>query len=402
MGLLQSSSRVIGLIKIAIIARILTPHDFGTFGLIVLAVGISEIFSDLGIQTFLIQSKKNTDAYINSGWVLQLIRGALLTVIIIILAQPLSLFFKQSDLIFLIILGALNPLIKGFENLYVIKFQKELMFHKELIYRLVIVIADFIVSIIFALLTHSVMALIIGMLASSLVGVLYSWIFIKEKPLLDFNLNKIKQIMHFSKWTTTNGIIYYLTTQLDSIIIGKFMGTANLGLYQISQKFSLTPMQEIADIFGKVSFPFYSKISHDLQRFKKAYLKTLLGLIFIELGVGIVLYLFSKTIILILLGSQWIGTDALFKLFVVYGFFAAIIGTNGAFFLSVGRQDILTKLSLLRIVVLIPTIIFGVSYLGTQGAVYALLGSLILIAPLSFILIILLLKRKIAVKFSYE
>jgi len=394
MGILQSSSRIISLAKIAVIARILTPADFGSFGIIVLVVGISEIFSDLGIQTFLIQSRSNIDRYISSGWALQLLRGFFLCLLILLLAYPLSLFFKQPNLGSLIALGALIPLIKGFENLYVVKFQKELLFQKELIYRLVIILADFATSVTLAIFTHSVIALVAGIIGSSLAGTVYSWIFIKEKPTFAVEINKIKEIMHSSKWITANGILYYLTTQLDAIIIGRFLGTGNLGLYQISQKFSFTPMQEIADIIGKVSFPFYTKISNDLNRFRQAYLKTLLGLGLIEIIIAVTLFSFSKTVIQILLGPQWLETEDLFKLFVTYGFLAAVIGTNGSFFLSIGRQDILTKLSLFRLLIIIPLIIFGIQYWGVQGVVYALIASLLLIAPFSFLNILLLLKKK--------
>lgn len=395
MALLQLLSRLVSIVKIAIIARILTPLDFGLFGMVILVVGISEIFSDFGIQPFLIQYKRDLKDYANSIWSLQIIRGIILLAFILLISIPASLFFKQSSLLFLISLASLNPLIKGFENVYVVNFQKELYFNKEFVYKLIIVTSDFIVSVVLTLITHSVTALIIGMLSSSFIAVLYSWLALKEKPAFKFDFRKIKEILRYGKWFSLNSTLYYFTLQLDSLVVGRSLGALSLGFYQIAQKFSFIPMKEVSDIFGKVSFPVYAKISGDLSRFKKAYLETLTGLIFIQFFIALFLYIFSKEIITLLLGPKWILTEGLFKIFIIYGFISAILGTNGSFFLSVGRQDILTKLSMIRFFLLIPLMLIFLKIWGIQGIVYSLILSVLILIPISLALIYLLLNRKI-------
>jgi lipopolysaccharide exporter len=383
MSLLQLFTRFISIIKIAIIARILTPFDIGIFGIIVLVIGMTEIFSEFGIQTFLIQYKKNISVYVDSAWVFQLIRGIILFVIILILSFPVSVFFKEKSLIVLLWIAALNPLIKGFENIYVVNFQKELYFNKEFIYRLLVVFSDFIFALLITLIFHSAIGLVGGMLAASCVGIAYTWIAIKEKPSFSFDLKKIKQILHFGKWLNLNSILYYVINVTDSLTIGRFFGPSSLGFYQVGQKFSFTPMQEIADIFGKVSFPVYSKISGDLTRLKNAYFKTLVVLVLIELFIAIFLFIFSKEVILFLLGSKWIQTEQIFKVFIVYGFISSVVGTNGALFLSVGKQDLLTKLNFVRLIVVIFLVPLFVIKFSTVGAIYALVISLLVVLPIS-------------------
>jgi O-antigen/teichoic acid export membrane protein len=294
MGALNISTRIISLVKFMIIARLLVPADLGAFGLVVFIVGVAEVFSELGIQTFLIQYKKNINKFIDSAWILQIIRGVGLFIIVALLAFPASLFFRQSVLFQLILLGALVPLIKSFENTYVINFQKELHFHKQFFYNLIIVVSDFLVSVTLAIILHSVLALVLGLVLSSLVGIIYSWVVLKTRPKRSFNREKIGEILHYGKWININSVIYYTITQMDTLFIGRLLGTSVLGLYQVSQNFSYTPMQEVADVVGQVNFPVYSKIAGDIQRFKKAYLKVVSALFLVELVIGIILFVFPE------------------------------------------------------------------------------------------------------------
>ena len=381
MSILELATRVASLLKYAILARILLPNDIGVFGIVVLVVGISEIFSEFGFQTFLIQYRKDIREYINSVWILQILRGIFLFLIITLLALPASVFFRQSSLFFLIFLGAFNPLIKGFENTYIVNFQKELMFEKQFIYKIIMAIVDFIVAIPLTLITHSVIGLVIAMLLSSLSGIVFSWVYINDKPKFEFDLTKIKRFMGYGKWININSILFYITTDIDTLVLGRIMGTGSLGLYQIAQKFSIIPMQEISDIFGQVTFPLYSKIAEDIRRFKNAYLKSLLVLMLVEISLGAFLFLFSKDIIIILLGMKWLSAESIFRVFIIYGTISAFVSTFGSFYLSIGKQDLLSRLNFIRIIFLVPLIIYFINLFGTLGAVYALIISLLITVP---------------------
>ena len=381
MSVLQLVTRGTSLVKYAVLARLLTSSDIGSFGIVILIIGVSEIFSEFGIQTFLIQYKKNIENYISSAWLLQVLRGFLLFSIILALSLPTSLFFKQNSLLLLIILGAFNPLIKGFENSYIVSFQKELMFEKQFIYKFFIVIVDFLVSVSLIVITHSVIGLVFGMLFSSAFGTLYSWVYIEKKPKLKFNKAKIIKMIRYGRWININSIIFYITTNMDIFILGRIMGTSTLGLYQISQKFSLIPMQEASDIFGQVTFPVYSKITGDLKRFRRAYVRILISLMTIEFFIAIFLFFFSREIILTFLGSRWLTTESIFRTFIAYGLVSTFVSTFGSFFLSIGRQDFLSKMSFLRIIILIPMMIYLISLFGVSGAIYSLILSLLVVLP---------------------
>ncbi len=387
----QFITRIVSLLKFAIIARFISPSDLGIYGILVLIVGVSEVYSELGINNYLIQSK-NIKKVIDYTWSIQLIRGILLSIVIVTLAYPLSIFFKRNELFFLIPLASIIPLIKAFENIYVVSFTKELNFNKEFYYRSVTIISDFIFTVLFVILIRNYMGLILGLIISTLIGVFYSWIIGLKKPRIKYDLVIFKKIINSAKWMNFNSILYYTTNQLDVIFISRLMNISSLGIYQISQKFSYAPMLEIADIFGKVTFPTYSKISSSLKRLGNSYLKMTFVLFIIELIVGLVLFLFSREIIILFLGKKWIGAEGIFKLFILYGLVSSIIGTNGSLFYSLRRQDILTKISLLRIIILIPLMFLLTKQYDLNGSVAALLISIIIIFPISIYYTVRLLK----------
>lgn len=112
----------------------------------------------------------------------------------------------------------------------------------------------------------------------------------------------------------------------------------------------------------------------------------------IELIIGLILFLFSRELIILFLGKKWIGTEGIFRLFILYGLISSVIGTNGSLFYSLKRQDILTKISLLRLLLLIPIMPLLINNYDLSGSVAALLISIIVIFPLSIYYTVKLLK----------
>lgn len=394
MGFLQIAIRIIAIFKIAIIVRILSPSDLGIFGMTMLVIGLFETFTELGIPTFLIQLKRDIAEYLDSAWLIQVSRGLLLTIIIAIFAIPASLFFKEPKLTILIAVGAISSLIKALENPSIAAFQKELQFSREFVYRLFIVIVDLIVSVVFALITRSVFSLIYGLLFSGLAGAIFSWVAVAKRPQIHFYKKQIMEILLFVRGITLLGVFTYLVNQIDYLVIGRIAGSTSLGLYQVARKFSSTPMIEISDVFGKVTFPVYSKISLDRWRLKDAYLRTVAILAVIEFFVMVIFLSFSKEITLILAGPKWSQVGEPLRILAIYGFVASVWGSIGALFFSVGKQNILTKLAFIRLILIVPLMIWGVNIYGMVGAAYASLISLLLLQPLSLFYIILFFRKK--------
>lgn len=375
-------SRGITIAKIAIIARVLGPSLIGVFGIASLVLAFLEMIMETGINIFLIQTKKDITEYIDSAWIVSILRGILIALIIIIIAPLVSSFFNTPEATPLLLLISSIPFIRGFINPAVVKLQRDLQFQYEFWFRTVIFLFDTTISIIIALITQSVFSLAWGMLAGAVLEVILSFIFIQPHPKFKYNKVYFKELFHTGKWVTLFGIFNYLAQEGDKIIVGKVLGPLALGIYQTAYKLSTLPISEITDVVSKVTFPVYTKISADIPRLKRAFIRSTTVIILTTTFLGSIIYLFPKEIILILLGKEWIIAASVLQVLAIYGILRAISGSASAVFLATGKQKYVTGMTFVRFIGLAISIYPFIQLYGLIGAGYAALFSVLVEIPL--------------------
>lgn len=370
--------RIIGIIRIAIIAHLLSPEKLGVFGIVTIVLGFLEIITETGINIFLIQEEEDLDSYINTSWAVSILRGLLISILIFTLAPLVSKFFNSPSSLPLLYICSAVPLIRGFINPSIVRFQKELQFNKEFMYRIVIFAVDSLVSILAVILLKSVTGLLIGLLVAAIFEVIYTFLVSRPWPKLDFNLEKVKKIINRGKWVTLFGIFDYLYTQIDNVIVGKMLGVSSLGIYQNAYKISTAPLTEVGDVFFRVSFPIFSKIANDKNRLKSAFVKnTLITLILMTLA-GIFIYTFSEPIVLILFGKGWESAISVVKLLSVLGVVRGVASSTNSLLVAKQKQKYSAIVTLVSVCGLLITIVPLVRMYGIIGAgIAAIIGVLI-------------------------
>lgn len=382
MSFSRVASRILSFIKIAFLARILTPSQFGIFGIASIVLSFLEIITETGINIILIQAKKDIKEYINSAWVVSIIRGIIICLVIIITSPIIASFFQTPEALGILLLISLVPLIRGFINPAVIQFRKELNFAYEFWLRTSVFFIDALVTMIIAFFTQSVYSLAIGLIIGSLAEAIISFALIKPTPKLRLDANYLKEIIHKGKWITTYGIFNYLAENMDNIFVGKILGSASLGIYQMAYKLSILPISEVSDVVSQVVFPVYSKIENDTSRLLKAYFKTILLTVLLAFIIGIIIFTLTEEIILIILGPNWISAVAVLKILSVYGIFRTISGPSSALFLAKGKQNYVTIMNFVRFSSIVITIFPLVVIFGMVGAGYSALLSVIIELPI--------------------
>lgn len=381
MGALRGFTRALGFVKIAILARILTPGDFGLFGITVITLAFLETFTETGIYVFYIQEEEDIDEYLDTAWVLSIIRGFLIGLLIIFGAPYIASFFNAPGAAYLLQLMGAVAIIRGFINPAILKFQKNLQFNKEFSLRSIIIFFEVLATIVIALITRSAISLVVGLIISAIIEVGLSFLWAKPAPNFSLNRTQVRKMIKRGKWVTFGGLLGYLTRQGDDAVVAKLMNTQALGLYQMAYKLSTMPGTEITDVVSKVAFPVYVKIAGDKKRLLKAYLKTLLSITSVIIPMSIILALFPELVIKILLGDQWLEAASVLRVLAIFGAIGGIIGSRNALLFALKRQDIATKITSIRFLVLAITIIpLTVSY-GLLGAAYSSLISVICIIP---------------------
>lgn len=377
-GLLRGSTRGIAFIKIFILARILTPDQFGVFGIATLVLALLEIFTETGINVFFVQKEGKLKDYIDTAWVVSMARGILIAISIVIAAPFISIFFESPSSLQLLLLISLVPFTKGFINPAESLFQSEMNFKKEFWFRFILFSFDACVAIVVALITKDPTSLIYGLIAGAILEVILSFIMIHPRPRLSFSKNQAKHIISRGKWSSGFGIFEYIFRNGDDIVVGKLLGESSLGIYQMAYKLAILPITEVADVFGKVTFPLFVTISGNKKELKKALKNTTLGVFVLLMPILLIILLIPEFIIHIALGDQWLSAAPVLRVLVIYAMIRALLNPALTVILAMKKQEYLTIISFVGTLTLFITIFPLLSMYGVIGVgVSTIMASLV-------------------------
>lgn len=381
---LKVTKRGVGYVRIAILARLLTPEQFGIFGVATLVLAFLEIFTETGINIFLIQENTNIDKYINTAWVISIARGVLMSVIMLLAAGLISNFFSSPQSYGLLAVISIVPFLRGFINPSIVKLKKELIYSKQFMNEFVIYLVESVVIVSVAIVIKNEFAFAVGLIAGVFVEILFSFVLVKPLPKFRFEIEKAKQIIHRGYWVTVGGIFSYLNQQGDDAVVGKLIGVGPLGIYQNVYKISTLPLTEISQVVTNLTFSIYAKIGDDKKRLMRAFKKVLLVVVLTVVPVGIIFYAFPELIIKIILGDTWlVGAEAL-RVLSIFGVLSAILVAPNPVFLALKKQSIIAKLRIFQFAVMAITIIPMVLSNGIVGAAYSVTLSVLVSLPVSY------------------
>jgi O-antigen/teichoic acid export membrane protein len=382
-GALRTMIRGTGFVRMAILARLLSPAQFGTFGIAALVLGLIEMLTETGINVVLIQERDEStvDNYLNTAWSLSIIRGLIISLILLIVAAPLSRFFHNPSALPILIMISVVPLIRGFINPAIVKFQKRLRFDQEFKFRAGLILIEAVVSIWLALITHSAISLVWGMLAAASAEVLFSFLFISPRPRWSLVPDQFRIIFHRGKWITLTGTVNYLYLNGPDLTIGRLLDAASLGIYQMAFRFGYTPVAEVGDMSNRVTFPIFVQIAQDKIRTRRAFWKNMLTICTLMFPVMLILVFFPSQIVNLFLGPQWLSVIPLLPLMGITVFFGSLTAPASSLLMAIKRQHQVFYFNLIRTISLWLIIIPLVKTLGVSGGAIALIISALIALP---------------------
>ena len=394
MTALEGVTKLVAVGKIAVLARILTPSQFGSYGIALLVLGLLEVLTETGINVFLIQEKDNIETYLDSSWVVSIMRGALIALLITATSPFVVMFFNTPHVGYLLYLVAAVAFVRGFINPMEVLFQKKLEFMKVFMFQGGLYLLDAAVAITLGFLTHSESAMIISMLVSAFTEVILSFLIFKERPRFRLEKEKFMKVFHSGKWVTGAGIFSYIFQNIDNVVVGKFLGTTSLGFYQQAYSVSTLPVSGVSDIFNKVMFPVFARMSDEMTALKKAFYKSAGAIFSFALIFGIVILVFSKPVILIFLGPKWLIIEPALKVLAVFGVLKSILNSSYSLFLSLKMQKAVMLSELFGIVGMAMAIYPMVIKYGIVGAGYSTIIAVICSFPVVIVNVQKIFSRK--------
>jgi O-antigen/teichoic acid export membrane protein len=257
------TSQVLRFASNLVLTRLLAPDLFGLMALVNVFIMGLNLFSDIGIGPSIIQNKRGDDpAFLNTAWTLQVMRGVGIWLACCVIAFPISQFYEDSRLLWLIPVVGLGSVVSGFNSTALFTLNRKMALGRLTIYNAVIQVVALSIMLIWAWLSPTIWALVGGSLISSVVKTIWSHKLTEQIPnRLTWDRNAVKELFEFGRWIFISTAMTFLANQSDRLILGKLLSLEMLGVYTVAYTLSDIPRQVLLALSGRVIFPAASQLS---------------------------------------------------------------------------------------------------------------------------------------------
>ena len=305
--------RLLGLVSTLILARLLTPADFGLVALVSITVYFFDVLSSAGSDQYIIRKETVSQADLDTAWTLDLLMKSILWVALFALAPAVSVFFQQPDLTTALRVGALvlplNALASARLNLLKQQFEYSGIFWLSLAQRLV----AFAVVIALAWHIRSYWAMIAGDIVASTFFSAGSYLVAPQRPKL--TLVHLTQQWRFSGWMLLKSVIGYTRAQIDTLFISKLFPGSILGHYHVTRDIAMLPAHNLVLPASEPLLAMFRQSREDPPTMARQLRLALLVTGIAIIPITVFTYLFCDLLILLLLGNQWTASAPLLRVF---------------------------------------------------------------------------------------
>ena len=380
-GVSQVIRLVLHFIVIAILARLLTPNDFGLLAMTVVFTGFMMVFCDFGLTAALIQRRKITEEHLSSSFWINVLTGFILTLLLIFLTPIIANFYNESRLTLIISTLSLTFFISSFSIVQTALFTRKLDFKSLAIVEISAVLISGVIAVTLAFSGFGVWSLVWQQLIFVFVRVIFLWKLSNWKPKFLFKWQRFKELLGFSLNFTGFSFINYFSRNFDDLLIGKLFGSISLGFYNLAYQLLLFPLNNISQIIGRVMFPSLSVIQNNKDKVRCSYTKATRYIAIITFPLMIGLLVIAPQFIRVVFGLQWERSIFLVQVFALSGLIQSIGATVGWIYQSQGRTDIMFRWGLFSSIIVIIAFILGLRWNIEGVAVSYMIAGLLLVYP---------------------
>lgn len=297
-----------------LIARILLPEEYGLYAMAFLITGYAEMFRSLGLGAAIIQRQSINNYELSSIFWFSIFVSVVFAILCFPIAYLSAYLFDEPRIIPLTESISLLFIFSGLQIVPTSLLRKEMEFKKLGILELISVFASGLSMLLIAYLGGGVWALIGGRIVLALVMVILLYTSVRWFPLLHYSFNEAKSYIKFGLKVATGGSLFYISENSDRFFAGRSLGATSLGYYSFALQLAQIPTEKIVVLINQVSFPVFSKLQDDKEKFNQFYLNIIevTGILVLPIFVGG--YLLGDDFVKVLLGEKWLPITTLFEL----------------------------------------------------------------------------------------
>ena len=377
----QSSVQVSKLIISMILARLITPEEFGIVGMLMVFTALGRVFNDAGFGLALIQREHLTQDDICSVFYFNILMGASLTTLFYFCAPWIADFYKLPELKFIARVSGFTFLISSFGSVHSTLMEKSIDYKTLMKISLGASITSGVFGVFFAMHGFGVWALVYMSLIGGVMSCLLSWVFSPWRPTLRFSVQSLGSMFHFGSRVMVTSLVDTGFQQLNSLVIARVYSAADLGFVTRAKRLQQLSLQTILMSINSVLLPIFSTTQGDKERFHRGLKKTITMLAAINFPLFSGLAIISRSLIWIMFGEQWLPAAPYFSILCMSAFLVVIGSVNRSALLAVGESAKVLKISIVSKV----SVIIGLLLSYRFGVMAILLSTMICIGVNMFL-----------------
>jgi O-antigen/teichoic acid export membrane protein len=359
--------------QISILARLLTPADFGLVALVTSIMVFLQIFADAGISNAIIHYKDISQNQLSSLYWLNVGVSLCLALLLAAFSPWVATWYGQPQMKLLLLLAGCTLVMGASAQQIRIVAQKNLRFAELSKIELSAACIGFIVAVTAAYNDAGVYSIVAGNLATATIGSVLVWYRLAGgwRPVYCFNIQEIRHFLAFGAYMIANNLANTFNSQIDIMLGGKILGSHAIGLYSIPRDLNMRIANAFNPIVTNVGLPVMAKAQNDFAMLKRVYLQTMRMTASVNFPIYVALALFAPEIVHILLGTRWEEAIPLLRIFSVWGLIRSIGNPVGSLLMALGRADLSFKWNVVWLFIMPPAVWMG-SHFGIEGMAFAM------------------------------
>lgn len=343
-----------------ILARLLSPEDYGLLGLISIFTAICNCFIYSGLGSALIRKKEITDNDYNTVFIFNLVMSIVFYGVMYLAAPIIADFFGRQELVALTRVSSLGLIIGALSFTQRTKLTKKIDFKSQAKITVFAAIVRSIVGITTAFFGWGVWALVAQELASGITTTILLCFYNRWLPTLHFSIISFKELFGYGSKMLASGLIDTIWNQLYQIVIGKFYAPSTLGQYTRATMFSNILSSNTTGVIQRVSFPVLSQIQDDPERLKDGYRRIIRSTMFITFCATLILAAVAKPMIFVLIGEKWLQAAYFLQIVCFSSILYPLHVINLNMLQVKGRSDLFLRLEIIKKIISVGPILLGI------------------------------------------
>lgn len=365
-----AAGKVLVIVTMAVLARLLTPEEFGIVGFATLVVAYLAVLKDLGMGAALIQRRERVTEATETVYAMNLILGAVLTVLTILAAPFVAAFFREPLVTPLLRVLSFTFVLESLGSLPLVLLRRDLAFRRKLVPDVGRSLVKGIVSIGAAATGFGVWALVWGQLAGVVASVVLAWAVVGARPRPRIHRDQLRSLTRFGGPLIITDVEFAIWSNLDYVVIGRQLGDVALGVYTLAYRLPELLIQSVWRVLAGALFPVFSRMQSDPHTLRNAFLASIryTQVLIVPMCVG--MYITAEPAVMFLFGPQWSEAVPVLRVLAIFSL-AGSVGVNiGDVYKALGKTGVLARLATLELVILVPALLFGARH-GIVGVAWA-------------------------------